>query len=112
MTHGVRIFECKSCGAQIYWAISDATGLLFPVDVEPDPDGNVLLSVLGTGQTKKVGPGEGILCRGPGTVIAHVIKKGEEVEQGRPRRRNHFATCPHARRWSTRYAGPPRGNKQ
>jgi len=76
------IEHCKSCGAPIYWATSEASGKRHPVDVEPVEDGNVLLSL-----------------RGGTGLVARVLKKGEEVEDGRNRYTSHFATCPQSKTW-------------
>lgn len=67
---------CRSCGAPILWALTPK-GLRMPLDVEPHPEGNVLL----------VGDGE---CR---PLTAAEVTSGAHPEQ---RHRAHFATCPHA----------------
>ena len=75
---------CKSCGAEIVWARSSASGKPFPVDAEPTDTGNVRLekgkaTVLSRGQLQELSP----LERG----TLHL---------------SHFATCPNARDHRTR----------
>jgi len=70
----MEISECRSCGAPVYWAVTN-TGRRMPVDSRPHPDGNLLL----------------------------VEEKGElrvyvRANDG-PRYRPHFATCPHSKEW-------------
>ena len=67
---------CKSCKQEIIWAIIEPSGRAHPVDAAPSEDGNIALSKRGD------------------TVIARVLKKGEEYAH--PRRKSHFATCPNA----------------
>jgi hypothetical protein len=69
------VSTCRSCGAEIRWAVSMSTGRRMPIDAEPTPDGNVLLH-----------PGGG----------ATVLAAGVPVPVGRSRYTSHFATCPHA----------------
>jgi hypothetical protein len=85
---------CKACGAEIIWAVVEESGLRMPVNPEPTPDGNVLLSVVVQGGARRVGIG-GVFCPA-GTLLARILKKGEEVDEGRPRRVAHFTTCPKA----------------
>ena len=35
--------ECRSCGAAIYFVRTQATGALIPVNVTPDPKGNIVI---------------------------------------------------------------------
>ena len=69
--------SCSSCSAPIYWAQLPSKKSV-PVDVEPTPDGNILL------------------FDRDGSVQARVLKKGEEPPPGAKRRLSHFVTCPHA----------------
>ena len=72
--------RCTSCNANIIWATTAATGKAMPVDVEPHPGGNVLL-------TERVG-------RSP---LAEVVAPGQDsLIAGEPLRRSHFVTCPQA----------------
>ena len=100
MTSVVPTKRCLSCGAPIIWAVNDSSGLRMPVDPEPVDDGNILLSVVASGQSRAVGIGK-VRC-GPGTIIAHVVRKGEEVEPSRPRRVAHFVSCPEGPLWKNK----------
>lgn len=80
MTVFVSPSRCTSCDANIIWVTTAATGKPMPVDVEPHPDGNVLL-------TERIG-------RSP---LAEVVAAGQDsLIPGEPLRRSHFATCPQA----------------
>jgi hypothetical protein len=72
--------KCRSCGAPIYWGRTEA-GKAMPVDVEPTPDGNV------------------ILFDRRGSVVALVLRRGEKAPPGAKLRKAHHATCPHAADW-------------
>ncbi len=65
--------RCKSCGQRIYWATT-ATGNAMPVTAVPSPDGNLSL-------------------RWNGRRVLAVYVSGDVVG---PRRKSHFADCPHA----------------
>ena len=67
---------CKSCGAEIMWAKTQA-GRLAPVDAAESPDGNVFVAVCEGGPTAFFPPA--------GTTIADAT-----------RHKSHFATCPNA----------------
>ena len=72
--------ECRSCLIKIDWAqLPD--GKPVPVDRSSagDPSGN--LAVRRTGA---------------GTLLARVLKQGEQPEPGEVRGISHFATCPQA----------------
>jgi hypothetical protein len=62
---------CRSCGAPITWAITDQ-GKRMPLDAEPNPAGNVRL-----------------------TLTNAVVLRKDEVYDG-PRFMPHWATCPNA----------------
>lgn len=81
--------HCKSCGGPIYWGRTEA-GRSMPVDAEPVPDGNVLLSDR------------------HGTVVARVLRRGEEPPVGAKLRRAHHSTCPHADDWRAAKKGRDR----
>ena len=88
--------QCWACGAQVLWAVSDSSGAPMPVDAEPVEDGDVLLSM--TTRERKVAqsaPGKHVRV-GPGVLVAHVLKRGEEVDEARNRYQAHFASCPRA----------------
>jgi len=72
--------RCRSCGASIYWATSDATGRAMIIDAEPVSHGNVLLT----------------LMLATGKLSAQVLGKDAQVEPGRNRYTSHHATCPNA----------------
>lgn len=74
--------HCRSCGAEIIWATNDHTGGGIPVDAEPVANGNITLDASGP------------------KVLAHVLKRGEEVPEGTERYQSHFATCNDAKQWS------------
>lgn len=73
--------RCRSCGAAILWATNDHTGGGIPVDAEPVANGNITLD--------RSGP----------KVLAHVLRKGEDVAEGTARYQSHFSTCPQAKTW-------------
>jgi hypothetical protein len=73
--------RCRSCGAEIIWATNDHTGGGIPVDAEPVADGNITLDLSGP------------------KVLAHVLRKGEDVAEGTARYVSHFVTCPQGREW-------------
>ena len=67
--------KCKSCGKELVWVISAATGNVMPVDAFPSPDGNIVIQ-------------DG---------MAHVL--GGHAHEGMldgPRHKSHFATCENA----------------
>ncbi len=79
--------HCRSCGAPIYWATHAATGRSMPVDAEPVPNGNVLLTYSPHADS----------------LTAEVLAVGEApADATRPRRTSHFATCAHAVDWRGR----------
>jgi hypothetical protein len=77
--------QCRDadCGAPLIWA-STARGKAMPVDAEPQPDGNVLLTDVGlpSPQATVVDPAAEPLGGWPGTL-----------------HHSHFTTCPGADRW-------------
>lgn len=76
--------ECRSCGAEISWARSAASGSPMPIDAEPTPEGNVVY----TGELVAGAP------------FVQVLGKGERDD--RPRYMPHHATCPQGREWRGR----------
>jgi len=72
--------RCRTCKAEIKWAITDA-GRLIPLDIEPQADGNIRLAAA--------------LVYG-GTPRAIVIPADRRGELAGELYRPHFATCPHA----------------
>jgi hypothetical protein len=69
--------ECSSCGAPIRWA-KTIKGVGIPLDPEPSPRGNVVISE----------EGAALVYNSPGAVAARY--------EGEPRYLSHFATCPNA----------------
>jgi hypothetical protein len=78
MTRG----RCRSCGAEVIWAKTEA-GRPMPVDVEPDPAGNLHLWLDGNHEYR----------------CAVIVESWPDY---RPRFRPHFATCPDAQSWRRR----------
>lgn len=74
--------RCRSCGAPIVWATT-TRGRLMPVDVDPTPDGTLLLT----------GPPAAL------RVDAAAEPTLFDGETDPPRYTSHYATCPHANRW-------------
>jgi hypothetical protein len=73
---------CRSCGADIDWAISDATGKLMPVNHQPDPAGNVA-----------------VRRDEDGTLRCRSAPAGAPLSAGERRGTSHFATCEQAADW-------------
>jgi hypothetical protein len=72
---------CRSCGAEILWAIT-VTNSRMPVDPTPVPDGNVVLTRIDGG-----------------TPVATVLAPGEMLLDSPPLYVSHFVTCPQADQW-------------
>lgn len=80
---GVHYVPCKSCGAQVFWALT-RNGKSTPIDSAARPDGNVVT----------------LWRKADGTV--HVERYDRMKHGDAVRRTSHFATCPNAeqhRRW-------------
>lgn len=90
------VTNCRSCRAEIVWAIVEKSGRRMPVDRAPDPEkGNVRLLDRFTAD---------------GTPICVVLSDSELVEArfaGERLHLSHFATCPDRRSW--RQTKPKRG---
>lgn len=69
---------CRSCDASIVWA-DTSSGSRMPVDAEPVPDGNLVLTY-----------------PSPGRALALVVDPAQLLLDDPPRYRSHFATCPNA----------------
>lgn len=65
---------CNSCGAEIQWVPTVITKKMAPLDLEPRPDGNV---VIRNGQ-------------------AHYLSANNPVQPDELRYVSHFSTCPNA----------------
>jgi hypothetical protein len=85
---------CEACGKQIVGALT-RKGVVAPIELEPDPRGNVLLF-------RKSAPGypDATQCR---TFAGFALD--ELVSQGVPLRLNHFAYCPERERFKRRSGG-------
>jgi hypothetical protein len=85
--------ECRSCGAPIRWAVSQASGKRIPLDVEPVDDGNIVE----TGRTHTSGaPMVRYLKKSDRPIfpsLALVVGGEQPVDA---RYVTHFATCPNA----------------
>lgn len=68
--------SCRSCGAPIEWALTTA-GKRMPLDLEPAPQGNLVLD------------DDGVVWAVAAAPVALLAKKP-------PLRQSHFATCPNA----------------
>lgn len=77
MTAGPREARCKSCGAAIWWALTQ-TNARTPVDAEQVPDGNM------------------VLAWNKGLQELRVEAYREPEHLGRNRYRSHFVSCPRA----------------
>lgn len=68
---------CKSCSAAIEWVRVATTGKMMPLDLEPRPDGNL--------------------------VVEHgLVHPALDGDSAAIRRVSHFATCPQAASWRQR----------
>lgn len=65
--------QCKSCKARIYWVPHHKSGTPAPIDVRPNPQGNIIIE---QGHYRIVGPAR--------------------TDEATPHYTNHFATCPQA----------------
>lgn len=72
--------QCKSCHAEIRWAISDRTGKPMPIDVTPTENGNLYLY-----------PNHGDVHARAATADDRRLKRELFT--------SHFATCPQAAQW-------------
>lgn len=72
--------QCRSCGADVRWLTSEATGRIAPIDAAPDASGNVVID--GAGRSYQV------------------LTAGEREASARPRYTNHFQTCPQRQMWA------------
>jgi hypothetical protein len=97
---------CKSCGAELEWAIT-TEGNRIPLDRVPVPDGNIIFDYEATGATT-VRPGEAPAVER--RLVARVLTKtqlarlrGEALPGLEPRLyKSHFATCPDAAKYRKR----------
>ena len=76
--------RCRSCGAPILWAITGKASKPMPVDAEPSPDGNLVLTE------------DGAQSR---AIVLDKIQLRFARERGEALHCSHFATCPEASDW-------------
>jgi hypothetical protein len=72
--------NCRSCGAEIIWA-KTIKNRAIPLDAEPNPTGNVVLSDEGTA----------LVYNSPEAIAPRY--------ESYPRYLSHFATCPDHEQW-------------
>ena len=77
MSAGPLVTTCSSCGAPVEWIRNARTGKLAPIDVDPVPDGNVLVD----------------------DVYGERVYRVVRAPRGALLRTSHFATCPDANEW-------------
>ncbi len=77
---------CKSCGAPIFWAESDRTGVSMPVDAEPSGAGNIQL----------VDRRGKIVAQMLGGSAKNIRDAAWALTGKHTLRTSHFATCPNA----------------
>jgi hypothetical protein len=78
--------QCSACHAEIAWAFTPR-GKRMPIDADPHPAGNVVVSVADSGRLE---------CRVLSRI--EVSLQPDDVELYR----SHFATCPDAQRFRDR----------
>jgi hypothetical protein len=71
IAHYVGPCRQEGCGATCYWLTNDVTQKRSPIDIDPDPRGNIIID-LDTG-------------------TYHVLHKREQSQL--PKRVNHWVTC-------------------
>jgi hypothetical protein len=72
--------QCRSCGADILWVITDKNHSRMPLDVEPTSEGRFI--------KLHVDP--------DGNKIVHALKNSELEPNTKPTYASHFQTCPDA----------------
>lgn len=85
---GTDATACRSCGAAIVWAVNTRTGKRGPIDAEPSPDGNVVLTT----------DDDGVLRY---DVLADPAERQGAADAGIALYVSHFLTCPHRESWQT-----------
>lgn len=80
---------CRSCKAQVFFAVNQTTGRRLIVDAEPDGDrGNVSVKDLGDGSH---------ICR-----VLTNDEAADARQAGEDLYLDHHATCPEAANWRSR----------
>lgn len=77
--------SCEACGARLIMAAASNGGSLSPVELMPNPSGNVLLFRMPDGTVTQA--------------TLNIQLAGQLSGLGVPLRMNHFATCPQADRF-------------
>ena len=77
--------RCRSCGAEVVWLRHAETDKLAPINVTPDPAGNVVVVAENHYVTIRPGSNDNL----------------DEASRA-ALRTSHFATCPQARQWRGR----------
>ena len=85
--------RCRSCGAQIFWAVT-ANGKRMPLDAQPHPEGNLVLRTQ-AGPDGQEALDDPLLCLSV-AAVAKLEEHGIPARLGEPRYLSHFATCPQA----------------
>ena len=75
--------NCRSCGAQVRWCITDVNRKRMPVDPEPVADGNVWIMRMEQGT-----PIIGVALQGSGVPASEALRYV-----------SHFVTCPDSASW-------------
>ncbi len=76
--------QCRSCQAPIQWVITER-GVMMPLDADPQPDGNIILTVSGARALSTEAKQNAVLL-------------AESTDQALTFYRSHFASCPFAKR--------------
>jgi hypothetical protein len=77
--------KCRSCGASLLWVIMRGTGRANPLNPEPSPNGNIVLT-------------DRVATNGSPIATAAAAPNSDQV-----RYVSHFATCPKAKSFRKRY---------
>ena len=72
--------KCSSCGASIHWAVTEKRDKRIHIDVEPVPDGNLVIDVQERGRR----------------LVAREFQPLFDQDRQAHRFRSHFASCPYA----------------
>lgn len=92
--------RCRSCDAEIIWAVTEPGGKAIPVDADPSEDGNVELLTRSSPTGYTVPP-------------AAIVHGQRPMLTDGTFHKPHFATCPQASEWRKRLGpGFARGGPQ
>lgn len=78
------VTTCRSCHAQVFWARTQFNHTPIPIDLDPVPDGNILLD-----DSDRI-------------LTAKVLPPGDERIESEETYTSHFATCPDGDQWRKR----------